>query len=194
MSNEKNVLTTGQVAKICNVAPRTVSKWFDSGQLQGYRIPGSKDRRIPVEQLVRFMRANGIPLNGLETGTTRVLVVDPDAGACEAIRSALAEGTRYEVHGATSAFEAGLIARDVRPHVIVVDLSVPGLDPRALSRAVRSTAELTGTRLLGMGQNLPEHRGQALLQEGFDGYLGKPFEMQRLVALVDDYSPAPEFD
>ena len=50
-----DVLTTGQVAKICNVAPRTVSKWFDSGQLRGYRIPGSKDRRIPVQQLVRFM-------------------------------------------------------------------------------------------------------------------------------------------
>ena len=47
----KDVLTTGEVAKICNVAPRTVSKWFDSGALHGYRIPGSKDRRIPLNQL-----------------------------------------------------------------------------------------------------------------------------------------------
>ena len=36
------VFTTGQVAKICKVAPRTVSKWFDSGRLRGYRIPGSQ--------------------------------------------------------------------------------------------------------------------------------------------------------
>ena len=62
MDKRKDVLTTGQVAKICNVAPRTVSKWFDSGQLRGYRIPGSKDRRIPLGQLVRFMRAHNIPL------------------------------------------------------------------------------------------------------------------------------------
>ena len=55
---EKNVLTTGQVAKICHVAPRTVSKWFDTGQLQGYRIPGSKDRRIPVDKLLRFMESH----------------------------------------------------------------------------------------------------------------------------------------
>ena len=41
------VFTTGQVAKICKVAPRTVSKWFDSGRLKGYRIPGSQDRRNP---------------------------------------------------------------------------------------------------------------------------------------------------
>ena len=52
----KKVFTTGQVAKICKVAPRTVSKWFDSGRLKGYRIPGSQDRRIPREQLIRFLK------------------------------------------------------------------------------------------------------------------------------------------
>ena len=51
MPRQKDILTTGEVAKICNVAPRTVSKWFDSGQLRGYRIPGSKDRRIPLAQI-----------------------------------------------------------------------------------------------------------------------------------------------
>ena len=78
MTMQKTVLTTGDVAKLCSVAPRTVSKWFDSGKLRGYRIPGSKDRRIPVEQLVRFMRSHNIPLNGLETGQTRLLILDPD--------------------------------------------------------------------------------------------------------------------
>ena len=67
---EKDVLTTGEVAKICNVASRTVSKWFDSGQLRGYRIPGSKDRRIPVSNLVKFMKSHGIPMDGLMTGNT----------------------------------------------------------------------------------------------------------------------------
>ena len=52
----KKVFTTGQVAKICKVAPRTVSKWFDSGRLRGYRIPGSQDRRIPREQLIKFLK------------------------------------------------------------------------------------------------------------------------------------------
>src|SRR6185436_10019854 len=72
----KDVLTTGEVAMICSVAPRTVSKWFDSGALHGYRIPGSKDRRIPLNQLIRFMKQHGMPLNGLMTGATRVLIVD----------------------------------------------------------------------------------------------------------------------
>ena len=76
MAKGKNVLTTGEVAKICNVAPRTVSKWFDTGQLKGYRIPGSRDRRIPLNELKRFMKEYDIPAAISLTDKIRVLVVD----------------------------------------------------------------------------------------------------------------------
>lgn len=56
----QKVYTTGQVATICKVAPRTVSKWFDSGRLKGYRIPDSQDRRIPAPHLFAFMLHHGI--------------------------------------------------------------------------------------------------------------------------------------
>jgi excisionase family DNA binding protein len=61
MAKGKNVFTTGEVAKICNVASRTVTKWFDGGLIKGYRIPGSRDRRIPVTELRKFMKEHGIP-------------------------------------------------------------------------------------------------------------------------------------
>jgi excisionase family DNA binding protein len=61
MAKGRNVLTTGEVAKICNVAARTVTKWFDNKLLNGYRIPGSRDRRIPVPELVHFMKKYKIP-------------------------------------------------------------------------------------------------------------------------------------
>src|ERR1700747_2636531 len=85
----KDVLTTGEVAKICNVAPRTVSKWFDTGALHGYRIPGSKDRRIPLNQLIRFMKHHGMPLNGLMTGCTRILLVDGEQDIVEVLEKIL---------------------------------------------------------------------------------------------------------
>jgi excisionase family DNA binding protein len=53
--------TTGQVAALTGAAPRTVSKWFDSGQLPGYRIPGpSRSRRITRAALERFLIQNGM--------------------------------------------------------------------------------------------------------------------------------------
>ena len=85
MPRQKDILTTGEVAKICNVAPRTVSKWFDSGQLRGYRIPGSKDRRIPLNALIRFMKQHNIPLDGLQSGRTRVLIVDDESEIVEVL-------------------------------------------------------------------------------------------------------------
>src|SRR5262245_41693343 len=56
------VFTTGQVAHLLGVAPRTVSKWFDRGLLSGYRIPGSNDRRIPREDLLKFIAEHGLPM------------------------------------------------------------------------------------------------------------------------------------
>ena len=61
MAKGRNVFTTGEVATVCNVAPRTVSKWFDGKLLKGYRIPGSRDRRIPIPELVAFMKKYEIP-------------------------------------------------------------------------------------------------------------------------------------
>ena len=112
----KKVFTTGQVAKICKVAPRTVSKWFDSGALHGYRIPGSKDRRIPLNQLIRFMKQHGMPLNGLMTGQTRVMIVDEEADIVEVLEKILEDEAKYEVEVARSGFDAGVIAEKFRPH------------------------------------------------------------------------------
>lgn len=54
--------TTGQIAKLFRVAPRTVSKWFDSGRMKGYRIPGSNDRRVPIECLRQFCKDHDLPV------------------------------------------------------------------------------------------------------------------------------------
>ena len=62
MAKGRNVLTTGQAAKFCNVAPRSICKWFDSGLLKGYILPASKDRRVPLIELESFMRSYNIPI------------------------------------------------------------------------------------------------------------------------------------
>src|SRR5256712_12415513 len=99
----KKVFTTGQVAKICKVAPRTVSKWFDSGRLRGYRIPGSQDRRIPRENLVRFLKEHGMPLAELEDETTsKLLLVGLDATLTATLRERLTEKEGVKFAATTS--------------------------------------------------------------------------------------------
>ena len=62
MAKGKRVLTTGDVARICNVSGRIAVKWVDEGLLKGYRIPFSRDRRIPVSELDIFLRTHGMPI------------------------------------------------------------------------------------------------------------------------------------
>ena len=186
MEKRKDVLTTGQVAKICNVAPRTVSKWFDSGQLRGYRIPGSKDRRIPLPQLVRFMRAHGIPLNGLESGTTRVLLVDSDAEINNTLSDALEQDGRFEVKLAECAFDAGVVAQQFRPHIILLDIMLEDINIKRICNLIRENADLEGTRIVAITSALTEGEGHALLQQGYDAYLCKPFDVNQLVQCIDE--------
>src|SRR5712692_8557368 len=85
----KTVFTTGEAAKICKVSQQTIIRCFDNGQLKGFRVPGSRFRRIPREALYKFMKDNGIPTDALESGKRKVLLVDDDNGkeVCHRVRS-----------------------------------------------------------------------------------------------------------
>lgn len=185
MGFSKTVLTTGEVAKICNVAPRTVSKWFDSGHLPGYRIPGSKDRRIPMEHLIQFMRSYGIPLNGLESGRVRVLVFDSQPSVCQSVSEMLSADTGYEVRGTSSAFEAGAVANEFDPHVLLVDVILSEDSPENLVRFLRKSGTLHTTKVIGMSPKLSQEKHDALLALGFDAYLEKPFGQVSLVREIE---------
>ena len=63
----KTVFTTGEAAKICKVSQQTIIRCFGNGSLKGFRVPGSKFRRIPREQLYLFMKDNGIPTGDFRT-------------------------------------------------------------------------------------------------------------------------------
>ncbi|MEM1185798.1 MAG: response regulator [Planctomycetota bacterium] len=185
MALDRDVLTTGEVAKICNVAPRTVSKWFDSGQLKGYRIPGSKDRRIPLSELLRFMKAHGIPMDGITSGQTRVLIADDDQEVVGVLRRVLTEQTNYEVSAAHGLFEAGLECERFRPHVLLLDVHLDDADGRAIADIVRSGDSTQMTRLIAMSGKLTDGQAQGLRAAGFDAVLKKPFQVRQVIDAIE---------
>ncbi len=186
MAIDKEVLTTGEVAKICNVAPRTVSKWFDSGSLKGYRIPGSRDRRIPTAELVKFMKAHGIPLDGLSSGRTRLLIVDSDREITDTLERILTEQTSYEVHTAGSGFAAGAECERFRPHVILLDIHLgDNSDARALADHIRKNENLAHAKIVAMSAKLTEGQAVGLKSQGYDGFLKKPFQVRQVVESIE---------
>ena len=188
MPRQKDILTTGEVAKICNVAPRTVSKWFDSGQLRGYRIPGSKDRRIPLSALVRFMKAHNIPMESLQTGRTRVLIVDDESEIVAVLEKVLTEQANYEVKVAHGGFAAGIECEKFKPSVILLDLHLPDVDSKAVLKLVRDNAELQLTKVIALSGKLTDGQANTLTGQGFDGYLKKPFHVRQVIEAIEEAS------
>ena len=185
MPLDKEVLTTGEVAKICNVAPRTVSKWFDSGQLKGYRIPGSKDRRIPVAELYRFMKEHHIPMDGITSGSTRVLIVDGEQEIADALSRVLTEQTSYEVRAATNGFQAGLECERFRPHVVLIDIHLGDSDAKMITNLIRSSGAMQMTRIIAMSGKLTDGQAQGLRAAGYDGFLKKPFQVRQVIQEIE---------
>jgi excisionase family DNA binding protein len=182
--NDKDVLTTGEVAKICNVASRTVSKWFDSGQLDGYRIPGSKDRRIPVSSLLTFMKAHNIPMDGLMSGTPRILVVDGDPAVGETLKRVLTDEAEFDVHTTSSLFQAGVECERFRPHVVLFDVDMAGDAASDMVEVVQSNDELQATRLVAMTSRLTEGQTAQLSSRGFESVIRKPFTVRQIIDTV----------
>lgn len=182
---EKDVLTTGEVAKICNVASRTVSKWFDSGQLRGYRIPGSKDRRIPVANLLKFMKGHGIPFDGLMSGNTRVLIVDQDESVVSTLKNILSEQTNFDVRTAASAFEAGVECERFRPHVMLLDMHLSDGEGKQITKVLHGNDDLQVTKVVGMSGKLTDGQVASLSQQGFDGALRKPFTVRQVIEAIE---------
>jgi excisionase family DNA binding protein len=182
---EKDVLTTGEVAKICNVASRTVSKWFDSGQLKGYRIPGSKDRRIPVSSLIKFMKSHGIPMDGLMTGNTRVLIVDRDEDVVSTLRNILTEQTSYDVRASNNAFSAGIDCERFRPHVMLLDMEVVGNDVRGIIKTLQGSDDLQMVKVVAMSGKLTDGQVAQLRSQGLDTVLRKPFSVRQVIEAIE---------
>src|SRR6202040_1801298 len=107
----KTVFTTGEAAKICKVSQQTIIRCFDKGKLKGFRVPGSRFRRIPREMLYEFMKDNGIATDALETGKCKVVLVDDNVALVELMSKVLEEDGRFEVRVATTGFEAGMMVK-----------------------------------------------------------------------------------
>ena len=186
MAKGKNVLTTGDVAKICHVAPRTVSKWFDSGQLKGYRIPGSKDRRIPVSELIRFMKVHNMPTAVLPVGKIRVLVADTDEQQARTLAETLQEKADYQVELAHTNFETGAVAERFAPHVLLINLHAPGISTMEICRHIRQREELQTIKLIALADHLSDTEVSALLQKGFDGYVSSAGDASEVIKQIEE--------
>lgn len=179
------VFTSGEVAAICGVSPDTVSRWFDLGQIEGYRLGPGGDRRIPYESLKKFMINHGIPLDRFEENERRILVVDDDPHYLDIIPSILSRAGDFTVLTASTGFDAGAMVFQHNPNLVILDIHLSDIDGRTVCKKLKERIETKNSRVLAISGFIDEEEARQLASFGFDGYLRKPFGVAELTAEVN---------
>ncbi len=178
---KKQVFTTGEAAEICKVSQQTIIRCFDAGRLQGFRVPGSRFRRIPRIELLRFMKANDIPTESLESAKKRVLVVDDDEQIVELFLDILGRDDRFEVQSAATGYDAGVLTEQFRPHLVLLDYMLPDINGNLVCDRIRANPDLAGTKIIIVSGVVKPDEIDALMESGADDFVKKPFDIGELI-------------
>jgi len=191
----KTVFTTGEAAKICKVSQQTIIRCFDSGQLKGFRVPGSRFRRIPRDALYRFMRENSIPTDALESGRRKILLVDDDPEIIQLMKDALLADGRFEVREVDNGFAAGMVAKEYHPDLMVLDVMLPDINGKAVCELVRRDPTMSDIKIFCISGMIEEDKIEELKQAGANDFMSKPLDvvqlLHRVCDLLDIEAPEP---
>lgn len=177
----KTVFTTGEAAKICKVSQQTIIRCFDNGSLKGFRVPGSRFRRIPRDQLYAFMRDNGIPTDALESGKRKILIVDDDEELVELMADAFERDGRFDIKTANNGFDAGMLVKEFRPDIVVLDVMLPDINGKEVCQRVRSDPALEIVKIICISGMVEQDKIADLKASGANDFMNKPFAVDSLV-------------
>jgi excisionase family DNA binding protein len=178
------LFTTHDVANLLQVDASTISKWIDKNILVAFRTPGGH-RRVRQGDLVAFLKQHNMPVPRELSGVAfQLLVIDDEKPVLDAIKRLLRPFTHVEVHTSTSGIEGVLLASELKPDGILVDLNMPELDGFEFFRAVRNRPALKDVKLITMTAQHTKALYDASLKAGAISCLAKPIDVADLQSIL----------
>lgn len=181
---DKRIFTTGEAAQVCKVSQQTIIRCFDAGRLGGFRVPGSKFRRIPRAELIKFMMDNEIPIAPLENGPRRVLVVDDDRQILEVFTDLLGRDPRFQLQTAGTGYDAGVLVESFKPHMVVLDYMLPDINGNHVCKRIREAENTRDTKVIVVSGVVNQAEIDTLMKAGADEFVKKPFNVQHLMSRI----------
>ena len=180
----KQVFTTGEAAKLCNLSQQTIIRCFDDGRIRGFRVPGSRARRIPRDDLVRFMRTHKMPLDDLGLNTLTLLVMDHESDTLNLINDAANALGGMTVHTASTAYDAGVLTAKIEPHVTILNARLPDIDIVSACRTLRKANGLPSSEVIVMATKFRQGELESLKEANVRYFLRKPITLEELTTTL----------
>lgn len=184
------MLTTHQAAEYLHVTPRTVLRWVDAGVLPAHSTGGGR-RRIKPDDLQQFMRSRGMDVPSFSGGERlRVAIIDDDALHVRGLERALrAIAPAIELETAADGFAAGALLYTFRPHLLLLDLVMPGMDGFEVCRRVRAEPLFSGLGVVVQSSHVTPVVHVRLRELGVDHVLSKPVRRAELEPVLQRFVP-----
>ena len=182
--SHKQYLTPNEVAELLMVSPVTVRQWAQKGEITAMTTPGGH-RRFLHDDLLRFAEQRGLTLKIPGGSSTRILVVEDDVAFAGYLVELLTTATAaLDVELANDGFEAGRKVQTFLPHVVLLDLMMPGLDGFDVCRRLKSDPSTRASRVVAMTGFWSPENELRILSAGAEVCLAKPFDKERLFRAV----------
>lgn len=114
--------SSGDVAKICNVTPRTIIRWISAGKLNSFKLPGRGNNRVAEDDLIAFLHANQMPIPEtlVKIEDRHCIIVGSDKHFIRHVKRIVRDAD-YVTQVVSDPFEAGLHIASKRPALVVLD-------------------------------------------------------------------------
>jgi len=167
------LLSTGDVAELCQVTTKTVQRWIDRGLLQSYKLPGRGDNRIRKQDFLNFLSTQQLPIpEQYKPVLKKVLIVDDDLSMAKSLQRILIQDG-FETVIANNGFSAGALLAGFAPTIMTLDLQMPGMNGFEVIRYVRETPKFTHLKILVVS-GLEESELARSIRSGANDAMQKP--------------------
>ncbi|MHC4839450.1 MAG: response regulator [Planctomycetota bacterium] len=179
MAVRRKSLSTGDIARHCQVTPATVVNWIKAGKLNVYTTPGGQ-YRMNLSEFISFLEKNNFPIpEDLQPSSEkRVLIVDDDPEVLEQATMAIAEHlTGVILEESSDGYDALLKVGGFKPHGLVLDLMMPRVDGAEVVRRLRANQETRNIYIVAVcGAAADNELVRRVKRIGVDAFYTKPLD------------------
>jgi len=186
----KKALTTYDIAKYCDVSPRTAIQWISEGKIKAYKTPGNHSR-VKVQDFLIFLKEYNIPIPKelaeirIKNEKKKVLIVDDDKNMALTIDRTLKLKNKYEIELAFDGFNAGRKVFEFQPDLVILDIRMPGMDGYEVTKRIKDIPKLSNTKIIAISAFFEEEGKEKIMSLGADSCLDKPFNKEVLIGEIE---------
>ena len=166
------------------VSPTTVRQWASQGKIRSSATPGGH-RRFMRTDVDRFSREQGLTMQLPDDQTTRILIVDDDQEITNYLTKVFDHvDAPVATMVANNGFHAGRLVQTFRPHVVLLDIMMPGMDGIDVCKTIKQDPASKAIRVVAMTGLYQDDNVGRIIDAGAETCLSKPFTAESLLAAV----------